>query len=244
MPQSNVIQSWTSNRLVPLYHTEDARIVVINLPPGKTYKAGTVMAQVADAANDVQTIADTGTVSGGTFKLSGTDPITGAAFTTAAIAYNAANSAVKSALELVLSTGITATVAGSGLPTNDTTVTFSGAAAGRPVPALTVDNTAITGGGTLGVTHTTTGRSAKTFDAYADGSIEPARGLLEYDYTTDAMGRVTFADSPLTNYQPYATMYITGIFATEDLTGLDDHGVADLAGHLSSGTVTQGTLVF
>jgi hypothetical protein len=108
------------------------------------------------AVNEVQTISDSGTVSGGTFTLSFDGD------TTDDIAYNATAAAVQAALVELASIGTdgegnnNVAVAGGPLP-GDTTVTFQNDLGGEDVALLTVDNTDITGGGTLVVAETVKG---------------------------------------------------------------------------------------
>jgi hypothetical protein len=94
--------------------------------------------------NEVQTVTITGTPTGGTFTL------TFNGRTTTAIAYNAASSAVQTALQALSSIGAgNATVTGSaGGPY---TVTFTGGLAATNVPPMTA-TAALTGGTTPGVT--------------------------------------------------------------------------------------------
>lgn len=107
-------------------------------------------------ANEVQSLATSGTPTGGTITL------TFQGQTTAPIAYNAAASAVQSALEALsnVNTGdIVAT--GGALGTNPVVLTFSGAQyAGTNVPTITVTS-ALTGGTnpTAAITVTTQGAS-------------------------------------------------------------------------------------
>jgi len=105
--------------------------------------------------DEVQTITITGTPTGGTFRLRF------GAFTTAAIAYNAAAAAVDSAIEALPGFGSGAVVcAGGALPGTPVTVTFSGPGFGRrPQPLLEVVASALTGGTTpeVAVTETTPG---------------------------------------------------------------------------------------
>ena len=105
---------------------------------------------VAALANEVKTITITGTPTGGTFTL------TFDGETTAAIAYNAAASAVQTALEAM--SNITAgdvTVTGGPGPGTAFTVTFGGRYAGINVPVFT-GSASFTGGTTPGVTLATT----------------------------------------------------------------------------------------
>jgi hypothetical protein len=89
--------------------------------------------------NEVQTVTITGSPTGGTFTLSFDGQ------TTAPIAYNAASTAVQSALEALsnLDPGDAAVSGSAGGPY---TVTFQGRYAGFNVPQLVGDGTALTGG--------------------------------------------------------------------------------------------------
>ncbi len=76
-------------------------------------------------------------------------------------------------------------------------------------------------------------------DALSNG-LEVARGIAQYDFTTDSNGDVTIGgDSGATHKT--APVYLKGFFATSELTGLDANGVADL-GRLVSGTTSTGVL--
>ena len=92
-----------------------------------------------DGTNEIQTVTITGSPTGGTFTLT----FMGA--TTSAIAYNAASSAVQTALQALATIGSgNATVTGSaGGPY---TVTFTGALAEQNVPMLTGSGAGLTGG--------------------------------------------------------------------------------------------------
>jgi hypothetical protein len=241
---TQVQATFTNDPLIPYYKPELAVTRAVNLAPSTVYQRGTVLGKIANSANAVQTISDTGTVSGGTYTISGTNPVTGASFTTAAIAYDANNAAIKAALEAVLGAGITVTVAGSGMPTNDTTLTFSGTGAGVPVPLMTITNS-VTGGGSLAIANTTVGRSAGTYAAYADGgTTDPAVCILQYACATDALGQVYFgstAGSEFGSARPDAPAYFAGVFATSELVGLDANGVTDLKARLE-GTTSDGVL--
>ncbi len=116
-------------------------------------KAGSSLDVIAtySGTNEVQTVTITGTPTGGTFTLSF------AGQTTAPIAYNAAASAVVSALEALanIEAGeVTAT--GGALPGTAVAVTFKGQYAGVNVPQMTAVGTDLTGGTTPAVAVTTT----------------------------------------------------------------------------------------
>lgn len=98
---------------------------------------------VPSNTNNPQVVTVNGSPTGGTFTL------TYNGLTTATIAYNAAASAVQSALRAL--TGMGTDVAVSGSSGGPYTVTFSGAHANNP-PLMTGDGTALTGGSGMSVT--------------------------------------------------------------------------------------------
>ncbi|NKY48030.1 hypothetical protein [Nocardia cerradoensis] len=95
------------------------------------------------ATNEKQSVTLTGTPTGGTFTL------TYKSQTTAGIAYNAANTAVKSALEALANVG-TGNVNVTG--TGPYAVEFVGDLAGMDLPLMTASGAGLTGGTTPGVT--------------------------------------------------------------------------------------------
>lgn len=102
-------------------------------------------------SNEVQQVAITGSPTGGTF------PLTHDAQTTAAIAYNAAASAVQSALEALSNIGVgDVACAGGPLPGTPVTVTFQGALGGTDVTLMTTSSAGLTGGTSPAVAVTTT----------------------------------------------------------------------------------------
>ncbi len=131
------------------------------------------------AVNEEQTIAITGSPTGGSFTLSFGGE------TTAPIAFNATAAQVDAALE-ALSTIGAGNVACSGpdLPGGSIVVEFTGALAGQDVALLTIDDSALTGGTspTGSVTETTTGRSVQ--------------GVLGGDATASLVnGRIVITDA-------------------------------------------------
>lgn len=101
--------------------------------------------------NEVQTITITGSPEGGNFNISFDGQ------TTAAIAHNAADSAVDSALEALSNIpagGVTC--AGGPLPDTPVTVEFTGGLASTNVALMTADDTNLTGGTTPTATIATT----------------------------------------------------------------------------------------
>lgn len=117
-------------------------------------KAGTanlVVGNFAAGTNEVQTLAETGTVSAGTFTISFQGQ------TTAAIPWNETAANIITALNLlsnVDSGDITATGGAAG--TADIVFTFAGRYAGVDVPLMTVNNAGLTGG-TYAIAETTPG---------------------------------------------------------------------------------------
>lgn len=116
------------------------------------------------STNEVQTVTVTGSPTGGTFTL------TYAGQTTAAIAYNASNTTVRTSLE-ALSTIGTGNVAVTGPNGGPYVVTFQGALADQNVAQMTASGASLTGGTSPGVTVATTtgGTSALTVAGSAGG---------------------------------------------------------------------------
>lgn len=147
--------------------------------PDGVLKSGTVLARYtsgahinlygpyAGQASEVQTATVTGVPTGGTFTLT----LNGE--TTAGIAYNAAASAVQSALEALpsLSAGDVTVTGSAGGPY---TITFGGRLAGQNVAAITASGAGLTGGTTPGVTMATTTGGGGT----ATDGLDVPRGFL------------------------------------------------------------------
>jgi hypothetical protein len=161
-------------------------------------------------ANEVQTITITGTPTGGNFTL------TFDGQTTAAIAYNAAASAVVTAL-VALSNIDSGDVTGGGgaLPGSAVTITFGGQFQYTDVALMTADDSGLTGGTTPEVAVTTTtpgvgvdlaalptgyddlgwtstdgvtyGRETEVSDVNSFGSVEPTRSDVTRDTITMAV---------------------------------------------------------
>jgi hypothetical protein len=228
MPMQSVIQTYgPSNKLSPLYNSEDARVIPVNLPPGVNYPAGQILVQSAQSVNDVQTITPPGS---GTYILTFTNPLTGISASTTALAFGAVDATVQAAIQsaVTASGGGTVTVAALA-------ATFSGTLAARPVPPIT------TNAGS--VAHTTTGTTAKTFGAYS-GSGSPSI-VLEYPTITDASGNtVAPVGAFFGSVQPYVSAFYSGTFNCADLTGLDANAVTKMSGVIVAGTVSVGTFKF
>jgi hypothetical protein len=126
----------------------------------------------AAGTDEVQTIATTGTPTGGTFRLSFMG------FVTAAIAYNAAAATVQAALRALPPLSNAGVTCGGGpLPTG-VTATFDGAdTRARPQPAIALHLNALTGGTTPTVT------VAETTPGVAETGIGSPKGALLTDTT-------------------------------------------------------------
>ena len=171
MPMDTIVYSFSADELKPCRSDGSAKADHVNLAPG-TYSKGQVLGQLSGGAvNDVQTVTIGGSPTGGTFKLVLEWPI-GNQQTTAAIAYNAAASAVQSAIAALSNVG-TGNVAVTGSSGGPYTVTFSGKFAGQPVPVMTAGTNALTGGSSPAATiaHTTVGQAAGTFAAYSSAVV-------------------------------------------------------------------------
>ncbi|MCX4470460.1 hypothetical protein OOK41_09090 [Micromonospora sp. NBC_01655] len=125
------------------------------------------------STEEVQSVAITGTPTGGTYTL------TYSGQTTAAIPYNATAAQVRTALEALSTIGAgNVTTAGGPHPGSAVTVTFVGALANTNVAQMTANSTALTGGTTPTVTvSTTTGGGTDT----GSGGTEVAKGFLLND---------------------------------------------------------------
>jgi hypothetical protein len=212
-----------------------------------TYLRGTLLGRsTAVAANEVQTITITGTPTGGTFTLSFTNPWTGEVETTAAIAYNAAASAVQAAL-LALNAFESGDLVASGgaFPGTAVVITFGGRYANRPVTAISATGS-FTGGSSpaVAVAETTAGVvPVGTFGRYATSNSDgtgTARAILKYGCRV-VLGRIYrlgdhgegLLDAPA---------FFTGAFDTSKLVGLDSDAVTDLGARYLYGDATAGIL--
>lgn len=131
------------------------------------------LADGSPAVNEAQTVTITGTPTGGDFTL------TFDGQTTAAIAYNAAASAVLTALRALNNIDdddVSAT--GGALPGTPVVVTFAGKYAGQNVPVMTASGAGLTGGTAPAVAVTT---STPGIEAFVVGTVVPAWGATTAD---------------------------------------------------------------
>lgn len=122
------------------------------------------------SSEEVQSVAITGTPTGGTFTLSFGGQ------TTAAIPYNATAAQVRTALEALSTIGAgNVTTSGGPHPGSAVSVTFTGTLANTNVAQVTANSAGLTGGTTPTVTvSTTTGGGTDT----GSGGTETAKGFL------------------------------------------------------------------
>lgn len=173
MPQQATSTRYTLGELKPKYKGIFAMEEAINLQPSTTYVAGQLLAHVATATNDVQTLTLTGSPTGGTFTLTGTNPLSGLNFTSATIANDASAATLQTELRKVANfgpSGVTVTGSAGG----PWTLTFAGGGlSGVPIPILVLGTNALTGGTapSLTIAHTTTGRTAGTYGKYTGSPV-------------------------------------------------------------------------
>ena len=117
--------------------------------------------------NEVQPVAITGSPTGGSFTLSFTPPGGGAAQTTAAIAFNATATAVRTALEALPGIGVgNVNATGGPLPGAAVNVVFQGTLGCQDIPQMTATSS-LTGGTSPTVTVTTSTTGAPPFPKLA-----------------------------------------------------------------------------
>jgi hypothetical protein len=238
-------QTFTGVKLEPYYYPEKAKTRAVNLAAG-TYEKGTVLGQfTGTATNEVQTLTATGTVSGGTYKLSFDG------YETAALAYNASVAVVQAAIDALANVDPgDITVGGGAFPGTPLTFTFAGQFAARNVPLIAVSSS-VTGGGSIAMAQTTAGVSSSgTYGTYATGNTDGtgvAVCLLVYPCVVDENGTVAMMTNPTgfqESLQKTAPVYDGGYFHTSDLIGLDADAIADLQARMVEGTLTGGGVVY
>lgn len=165
-----------------------ARLLAAPLSQAPPANIGDVIRLTGTPTNEVQTITITGTPAGGTFKLSFRG------VPTANIAYNAASSAVQSALEAISTVGTGNVVcAGGPLPGSPVTATFQGQLAGQNLAMLAVNTSALTGGTTPTITVTETTPGVGLYDPLGSwfdlgatkNGVVPTMNNTEEEFTID-----------------------------------------------------------
>jgi hypothetical protein len=183
--------------------------------------------------NEVQTITVTGTPTGGSFTLTFNGQ------TTAAIAYNAAAAAVKTALEALTNIAVgDVTTSGGPLPTTAVTVTFAGAYASSDVPQMTA--TASFTGGTspaVAVTTTTPGVIGTTTIGYQAPAVN-------VDPTPNGVAIEAWGNGILNNATPASLPYFQWVAPRAKLTPSDVFSLeeANFTTPKLAGTLTENEL--
>lgn len=240
------LTTFSGQKLEPAFRADLAPEIAGQFPPGTSLARGTVVGEYsAAAANEVQSLAITGSPTGGTFRLTFNGQ------TTTALNHNSSAAAVQAALEALSTIGTGNVVCtGGALPGTAVTITFVKDLGNRNVAAITTTDS-LTGGSSpaSAITTSTAGSGGPgTYGAYdnsASNGLEVARGILAYDIYVDYAGRITFgneADSgPFATRYQNAPIFVAGYFKCEDLIGLDSNAVTDL-GRLVRGTTSSGIL--
>lgn len=97
---------------------------------------------------------------------------------------------------------------------------------------------------------TATGKFAAYSEIGADNGCRVARALLPYDISVDDAGKITLTETAgqSGNDKGFQAsnipVYIGGCFKSEDLTGMDANGLADLQGKLVAGDLSTGVIRF
>lgn len=160
----------------PLTTAPPATIPDIILPPSTS------------PVNEVQSLAITGTPTGGTFKLAFKGAVTGT------IAFNAAAADVQAALSALTTIGFgNVACTGGPLPGSPVVITFGGSLAGTNVPTITISTPVLTGGTTPVAAVTVTTPGSGPYDpvgawfalgATKDG-VNPTYNNTEDEFTID-----------------------------------------------------------
>ena len=233
MTQAAVSTRFTNDPVLPMYEDCGAISLPINLEPGVTIVAGTVLGQITGTANDVQTFTVTGTPTSGTKTFTVTNPLDGTAHDLV-IPYNSTAAGLQTLCDAIWGAGNT-TAGGGAWPGTPLTITGAGALADVPIPIAVSKSSTLNAGATAAVAHTTVGRSDNTFAPYASGNsdgTEVGKCILQYTCTTDASGRIVFGSvttgSTTANLggffgesRPDAPAWFAGVFDNAKLTGVD-----------------------
>ncbi|MBD0329922.1 MAG: S8 family serine peptidase [Thermoleophilia bacterium] len=162
---------------------------------GADYQGFPVMAGTG-GNNEVQSVAITGSPTGGSFTLTYTPLGGGDPETTAPIAHDATAAAVRTALAALPSIGGTGNVATAGgpLPGTAVSVTFTGALGLKNVNQMTADGAGLTGGTDPAVVVSTTTQGvfpypklAKRVGFVAANNYTPTYSLIDFDSVTYTM---------------------------------------------------------
>ncbi len=235
---------FTNVGLRPAADPKQARVENVKLPASVTYAKGTILGELV-GNDEVQILTPGGTISGGTWT------ITYAGQTTAAIAYNAAASAIQSALEALSNVGVGGIgVTGGPISSGVVTLTFRNQLGKTNVAQVTVGTGSLTGTSPTLTPSTTTAGSAGTPGTFkatvytaTDGS-QVAKCVLQFDCATDASGNITYGavagGGEFGQTDLVCPAYFSGTFNTADLTGLTEQMMADLGARYVFGSIANG----
>ena len=120
----------------------------------------------------VQTIAETGSPTGGTFTISATPP-SGSPTATGSIAYNASAATVQTAIQAVYGAG-NVTCTGGSLPATAVVCTFASSDANKVVNLMSLNSKCLTGGSSPNVTFAMT--TAGSVGALEDNTVQLLQG--------------------------------------------------------------------
>lgn len=97
------------------------------------------------------------------------------------------------------------------------------------------------GGGSPSWARTTRGSSgAGQYDAYLDGTVDPAAAVLAVDYLSTPQGELV--TEGIRSGQPHSPLcFVSGFFKVDDLTGLDANAVADRGWRIATGDAITDT---
>ena len=194
-----------------------------------------LVAEPSAMVSEVQSLASTGSPTGGSFQLSFNGQVT------ASLPWAATSVQVQAALQGLANIGpgnvlCTAGPVG-GAPV---VITFSGELANLPQPLLVVSYAALTGGTspTIATARTTAGVGYMRFKLYT-GTGSPV--ICQYDIRTDERGRIVKGQSvtPQFGYDPDTAAWIGGIFRNGDLVGLDAAAVTNMGARWVTGSLAD-----
>ena len=230
---------YSNKELLPAFGSVNS--TGFQLVAGLNIPWGTALGVVTSAAaSDVQTLTDTGTVSGGTFSL------TFNGYTTAVLPYNATAVQISTALQALPNIGIGGVVCTGGpLPGTPVVITFAGLLANQPQNLIAVTSFLTGSSPVATMAHTTTGvafgKAKPYLSSNSDGSQIPI-GFIRYDASTNEKGNVS--NSPNSSNAQYgaATKVETevcfgGVFNLTDLKGVDANLITVLGARFLRGSL-------
>ena len=141
------------------------------------------------STGEIQTITKTGTVTSGTFDITGVNPLTAAAFSILLIPFDTTAGALQTLFDTAVGAGNTL-VAGGPLGGTPITVEFIGNMGSQDVALMVAVSTNLVGGGTYGITTTTAGVAPAELDAF---DIQPNHIIVYSDTTYGAIGTTKLA---------------------------------------------------